>query len=95
MNPTNVAWGGSAREAHPHHQAVDVLVNFKTVTLPTERLTGLAIKEAAIAQGVSIQVDFVLFEDHGHGRRDLIRDDQVVHVHRGERFEAIPGDDNS
>ena len=76
-------------------RAIEILVNFKPVAVESDRVTGLAIKEAAIAQGVGIQLDFVLFEDHGHGRRDLVRDDQVVHVHRGARFEAIPGDDNS
>lgn len=86
---------GEAAGPGPHPHPIDVLVNFKAVTLPSDRETGLQIKEAAIKQGVSIQLDFVLFEDHGEGRRELVRDDQVVHVRRGARFEAIPGDDNS
>lgn len=87
--------GAAPVEAHTAPHPVDVLVNFKAVTLWTERVTGFEIKEAAIKQGVSIQLDFVLFEDHGEGRRELVRDDQVVQVRRGARFEAIPGDDNS
>lgn len=84
------------RAEEPHHpQTVDITVNFKPVIMPTHRATGLQIKQTAIAQGVAIQPDFVLFRDHGHGRRDRIRDDETVELTRGERFEAVPGDDNS
>lgn len=74
---------------------VTITVNFKPVTMPDRHATGLQIKQAAIAQGVNIQLDFILFRDRGHGRRDPIRDDESIELHRGERFEAVPGDDNS
>lgn len=85
----------AGRDTALRMHTVEVLVNFKTVVLPSNEITGFDIKQSAISQGVGIQIDFVLFQDHGHGRRDLIRDDEVVHAHRGDRFEAIPGDDNS
>ena len=78
-----------------HLQQITITVNFKPVTMPERHATGLDIKQAAITQGVHIQPDFVLFHDKGHGRRDPIRDDESVELHRGEKFEAVPGDDNS
>lgn len=84
---------GTEHEQKSH--SITITVNFKPVTLPTRRATGLEIKQAAIAQGVNIQLDFVLFRDKGHGRRDPIRDDETVELHRGDKFEAVPGDDNS
>ena len=78
-----------------HAHSVEITVNFKPVVMPTRRATGLEIKKAAIDQGVGIQLDFVLFHDRGHGRRDRIRDDETIELTRGEKFEAVPGDDNS
>jgi len=78
-----------------HVRQITITVNFKPVTMPERQATGLEIKQAAIAQGVNIQPDFVLFRDKGHGRRDPIRDDENVELHNGEKFEAVPGDDNS
>jgi hypothetical protein len=72
-----------------------ISVNFKPVTMPDRHATGIEIKKTAIAQGVNIQLDFVLFRDKGHGWRDPIRDDEKVELHRGDKFEAVPGDDNS
>ena len=78
-----------------HVGQVDITVNFKPVVMSDRHSTGLEIKQIAIAQGVNIQPDFVLFRDKGHGRRDPIRDDEKVVLHRGDKFEAVPGDDNS
>lgn len=76
-------------------QAVTVSVNFKPVTFKQREVTGLQIKEAAKAQGVNIHLDFVLFLEKGNGRRDAVRDDETVHLHPNQKFEAVPGDDNS
>ena len=81
------------KERHVHR--VTIAVNFKPVTMPERHATGLEIKQAAVAQGVNIQPDFVLFRDKGHGRRDPVRDDEQIELHSGEKFEAVPGDDNS
>ncbi len=78
-----------------HTEQVQIIVNGKAVTLADKHATGREIKEAAIAQGVSIRPDFVLFEDLKNGQQRLIRDDMKVTVHAGDKFEAIPGDDNS
>lgn len=74
---------------------ITVSVNFKPVTFKEKEATGLQIKQTAIAQGVNIQADFVLFLDKGHGRRDAVRDNESVHLHPNQKFEAVPGDDNS
>lgn len=78
-----------------HLEQITITVNFKPVMMPSRHATGLEIKQTAIKQGVNIKVDFVLFRDQGHGRRDPIRDEEKVELHRGEKFEAVPGDDNS
>jgi len=85
------AQGGSA--AHPHR--IPIEVNFRPVVMPTRETTGIEIKRTAIAQEVPIQIDFVLFQDFGKGRRELLRDDQVVELEPHNKFEAVPGDDNS
>jgi Multiubiquitin len=82
-------------DADGHAHVVDITVNFKPVVMPAHRATGLQIKQTAIAQGVAIQLDFVLFRDRGNGRRDPVRDSETIELTRGERFEAVPGDDNS
>jgi hypothetical protein len=84
---------GGVTSAHP--VTVLVTVNTKPVELPKRRISGLEIKQAAIAQGVNIQPDFVLFRVKAHGKRDPIRDDEKIEPHRGDEFEAVPGDDNS
>ncbi len=79
------------READP----LDIVVNERRVEVPTHQVTGLQIKEAAVAQGLPIQVDFVLSEELGERRTRVIGNAEVVHVHEGSRFLAIPPDDNS
>lgn len=95
FEPTTASVPPDLASLPEHQHAIEVLVNFKSVRLTERRLTGREIKQAAIRQGVRIQLDFVLFELVGPNRRELIRDDQIVEVRMGERFEAVPGDDNS
>jgi hypothetical protein len=76
-------------------KVITITVNAKAVEMEKGKVTGLEIKQAAIAQGVNIQTDFVLFEDLGQGQRRVIGDNDVVNVHPGSSFEAIPHDDNS
>lgn len=84
---------------HHHHQdherQTDVLVNEKPVVLRHQDQTGLSIKEAAIAQGAGIELDFVLSIERGGGKTELVGDDDHIKVHSHERFLAIPNDDNS
>jgi hypothetical protein len=72
-----------------------VTVNDQFVVLAKRKLTGFEIKEAAIAAGVSIQLDFVLSEVRPNGEQKIIPDDREITVKTGDEFWAIPGDDNS
>lgn len=84
------------KEKRPHQRVVMICVNDQSVEMPTRRATGLEIKQAAIEQGVSIQLDFVLSELLGDsGKTKIIGDDDLVHLHKHSRFVAIAHDDNS
>src|SRR5689334_19115904 len=70
---------------HPEPQArpgFEILVNGHEIIVHDNRLTGLQIKEAAIAQHIPIQLDFVLSEDRPHQRPKIIGDDDVVTVNK-------------
>ncbi len=73
---------------------VVIHVNEQPVRVP-HRVTGLEVKEAAIAQGVAIQVDFVLSEELPNRRTKIIGDQDVVEVNEHSRFVAVAPDDNS
>jgi hypothetical protein len=77
------------------HRGVEVTVNKRPVRLTHRRATGLQIKEAAIAQGVNIKVDFQLAEEMGEHDEREIKDDEEVTPHDGDRFIANGPDDNS
>lgn len=74
---------------------IQIVVNERPVTVLGPRITGLAIKEAAIAQGVPIHLDFVLTLELNDRQSRPVPDDEVVTVHPGSRFLAIGPDDNS
>ena len=74
---------------------VEIEVNNKPVRLPRRRVSGLQIKEAAIAQAVQIDLGFQLWEELGEGRERQIGDTDEVTVRDGTRFTAIAPDDNS
>lgn len=98
MNERSVAQTDGPTPEHEvgrHPETIRVLVNHKPIELSKRRVTGLEIKEAAIAQGVRVELDFVLFLERGPGKRQVVGDEDVVHVKPGMRFEAIPHDDNS
>jgi hypothetical protein len=73
----------------------EITVNNKPVRMKGHHHTGLQIKEAAIAAGVKIQLDFVLSEELSHDRSRIVGDEQRIKVEAGSRFEAIPNDDHS
>jgi hypothetical protein len=79
------------RKQHP----VTIHVNERPVQLPEQRVSGLEIKQSAIAQGLSIELDFILVEELGGGRTRVIGDRDVVPVNPQSRFLANDGDDNS
>src|SRR5258708_39590243 len=75
-NHGNLGHGGGGD--HGHDQKITIFVNEKPVTLDDAEQSGMSIKQAAIAQGVQIQPDFVLSIERGGGKTELIGDDQPV-----------------
>jgi hypothetical protein len=67
---------------------VVVHVNNLPVELGGHCKSGAQIKGAAIAQGVGIRPDFVLYEEIGHDRTRHIADDEIVAVTNATRFLA-------
>lgn len=76
---------------HEHEHKIIVQVNNRPVTFEVKEATGLQIKQTAIAQQVAIQADFCLFIVK-EGRQEPVKDDEVVHLHRGEDFDAVDPD---
>lgn len=91
---TSLAEFTEINDAHAR-LTVEVTVNGRPVRLPRAELTGLEIKQAAIAQGVPIQVDFVLQLELPNGNSRIIGDRDRIKVRPHERFTCIANDDNS
>jgi hypothetical protein len=85
----------AAQEDQRRHHTIEITVNKRPVEVEEKRLTGLEIKQAAIAQGVQIQLDFVLSEHLEHGRTKIVGDADEVKVNTRSKFTAVAGDDNS
>jgi len=82
-----------AQVAKPH--VVTITVNENPIEMRQERATGLEIKQAAIAQGVQIQSDFVLSLELGGHRTRVVGDQESIELHVHQRFVAVAPDDNS
>lgn len=89
------ASGGVAEPHGKKDEQVRITVNGNFVVLPDKHATGESIKQAAIATGVQIQLDFVLSEVLPNGEQRIISNDRHVTAKDGDEFWAIPGDDNS
>lgn len=74
---------------------VTITVNERPVPIEGPRVTGLQIKEAAIAAGLPITLDFMLTEELANGRSKVVGDSDEVTVNKNSRFDAVAGDDNS
>ena len=72
-----------------------VFNNNQHITLEQRKYTGLELKQAAIQQGVLIQLSYVLFEVKRNGRRVIIGDHDTVQVNKESEFSAVADDDNS
>jgi hypothetical protein len=96
-NPTAAGTAGAKpdKPPAPKPKPVTVHVNEKPVTLPDRRSTGLEIKQAAKDQGVAIELDFILVQELGGGRTQIIGDADEIHLEPSNRFLANDGDDNS
>jgi Multiubiquitin len=73
---------------------VTITVNNKPVEVEGPRISGVAIKESAIAQGVEIELDFQLAEIKNK-KRQIIGDQDIVTVNKNSTFVATAADDNS
>ena len=80
---------------HRRRERVSIEVNDHPVMLGDPHQTGASIKTVAIAQGVPIQPDFDLSEVLPDGKQKPIPNDKKIEVDDGDKFWAIPGDDNS
>ena len=78
----------------PNH-LVTITVNKKPVEVKGPRLTGLEIKQAAIDQGIQIELDFELKHIKPNGDRQIIGDNDSVTVNKNSKFVATASDDNS
>lgn len=86
---------GADGHDHPKPAKTYVIqVNTQNVTVRQHKATGAEIKAAAIAQGVAIELGFVLSVKHGD-RYDIVGDDDEVTLHKGLDFIATAADDNS
>lgn len=74
---------------------IEIQVNTRPVTMPDKDATGAEIKAAAIAQGVAIQLNFVLQQELANGSSKVIGDADPVKIHHKMSFTAIAPDDNS
>lgn len=73
-----------------------IKVNNQSVTVHERRLKGLQIKEAAMAQGVKIKLDFVLYAlDRDGNLGPAIPDGETVKLHECKGFRCVAPDDNS
>lgn len=74
---------------------VTIEVNDHKVTMPAGPATGLEIKEAAIKEGVNIQLNFVLQVQLPNGSSKVVGDDDKIPLTEHLAFTAIAADDNS
>lgn len=79
----------------PAEKLVEVFVNDKPVHITRGEHTGLEIKQAAIAQGVNIRLDFVLSLEKHRDETQIIGDNDLVLIKKDQRYVAIADDDNS
>ncbi|HWO59384.1 MAG TPA: multiubiquitin domain-containing protein [Umezawaea sp.] len=89
---TDVVTQQSDTDRRPPH--VRVTVNRQQVVLDDRRMTGLEIKRAAIAQGVTISENFQLSVKKGK-HYDVVGDTDEVTVREHQEFLAVAPDDNS
>ncbi|MGE4150815.1 MAG: hypothetical protein AB7G17_01000 [Phycisphaerales bacterium] len=75
-------------------RSVTIKVNRNDVKMPRRRATGLEIKQAAVRQGVRIQLDFLLYRIVG-GEQVRVPDDKQVTLHECDEFRCVAPDDNS
>lgn len=76
-------------------KTVTIEVNDHKVEMSAGPATGLEIKEAAIKQGVNIQLSFVLQVQLPNGSSKVVGNEDKVALTEHLAFTAIAADDNS
>lgn len=76
-------------------KTVTIEVNDHKVKMPGGPATGFEVKEAAMKQGVNIQLNFVLQVQLPNGSSKVIGDDDKIPLTEHLAFTAIAADDNS
>jgi hypothetical protein len=94
VDPTTSPELGTKTGVQPVKHPVTVTVNNHPVTLAKHKMTGLEIKQEAMAQGAELELNFQLSVKRGN-HYDVITDDMEITVHEGQEFLAIAPDDNS
>jgi len=75
---------------------IEIKVNNNPVVMDEKKVTGLEIKQAAVNQGVDIQIDFHLsMEKENGGWRRIDNDTEVTLSEKHRVFRAVQGDENS
>ncbi|MFA5263920.1 MAG: hypothetical protein WC378_08825 [Opitutaceae bacterium] len=76
--------------------SLTIKVNNNKVTVGKRRMTGLEIKQAAIAEKVKIEISFVLYQlDKDGNLGPAIADDKIIVLHHCDAFRCVAPDDNS
>lgn len=83
------------REAGVHAHTTTITVNEHAVSLAGPKATGGQIKQAAISQGVQMDIGFVLSQELPNRRTRIVGDEEEVTINKNSRFVAIAPDDNS
>jgi hypothetical protein len=76
-------------------KTIEITVNNKPVVIADKKITGYEIKQAAIEQGVSIELDFQLALILAKGRQIIGDSDELVITQKKDNFIATAADDNS
>lgn len=84
-----------AESQQKHAVDIGIFVNNRAVAMHEKKPTGAEIKAAAIAANIDIKPTFQLILRRGQGAAKVIGDAEPVAIHEGDRFRAIPPDDNS
>ncbi len=96
MVPEDEQMVAPADDSPDAKKPVEVHVNDDPVELPSHRVTGLEIKEAAIAAGVPIKLDFELtWEAHDGKPARNVTDTEKITVTKHSEFTAVDNEEDS
>lgn len=85
----------TSNEGNAEDKVINIKINDNHIDINGPRTTGLKIKQAAISQGVDIELDFSLSVLRGPSQSDVVGDSDPVTVNKNSEFIATAHDDNS